>query len=51
VFVPISSTNTSLQASIFSATITFQAALKNSSRSIAPTVLFSAEAHPLEEPP
>ena len=39
-FVLISSTNTSLQASISSATVTLQAALKNSSRSIAPTFLF-----------
>jgi hypothetical protein len=49
--VPISSTNTNRGASIFWATITFQAALTNSSCSIAPTVLFSAEAHLLEEPP
>src|ERR671911_603548 len=49
-FVPISSTNTSRRASRVPATITFQAALRHSSRSSAPTVRFLAEAHPLEEP-
>ncbi len=40
VFVPISSTKTSRLASTCSATITLQAALKNSSRSVAPSDLF-----------
>jgi hypothetical protein len=40
VFVPISSTKTSRLASTCSATITLKAALKNSSRSSAPTVRF-----------
>ncbi len=40
VLVAISSTNTSGSASTFSATIDRQAALKYSSRSVAPTVLF-----------
>jgi hypothetical protein len=50
--VPISSTNTSLSASIPAslATSVLQAALKNSSRSLAPTDLFSAPPHPLEHP-
>ena len=49
--VPISSTNTSRFGSICRASVTLQAALSHSSRSNAPTVLFSAEAHPLQEPP
>ena len=51
-FVPISSTKISRWASTCSATITFQAALKNSSRSSAPTVsVFLGEAHPLHKAP
>src|SRR5215212_8728311 len=51
VFVPISSTKTSRSVATRSATITLQVALKNSSRSSAPTVLFSREAKPLHQPP
>ena len=51
VLVPISSTNTSQRASDFPATITFQATLSQSSRSIAPTVLFSRETQALENSP
>ena len=51
VLVPISSTKTNRWASSFSAIIACQAALSHSSRSSAPTLLFSAEAHPLEQPP
>src|SRR5215213_5896628 len=47
VLVPISSTKTRERASRAPDTITFQAALRHSSRSSAPTVLFSREAHPL----
>jgi hypothetical protein len=43
-FVPLSSMNTGERASSDWATITFQAALGHSSRSIAPTVFFSREA-------
>ena len=51
-FVPISSTKISRLASTCSATITFEAALKNSSRSSAPTVsVFLREAHPLHKAP
>ena len=39
-FMPISSTNTTHRASRVPATITFQAALRNSSRSSAPRLLF-----------
>ena len=49
--VPISSTKTSRWASSCSATITLQAALKNSSRSSAPTLRFLREAHPLHKAP
>jgi hypothetical protein len=51
VLVPISSTNPSGSASTFSATIVRQAALKNSSRFVAPTVLFSAKAQAPQNPP
>src|SRR5215212_6475140 len=51
VFVPLSSTRTSRSVATRSATITLQVALKNSSRSSAPTVLFSREAKPLHQPP
>jgi hypothetical protein len=51
VFVPISSTNTRERASSVPATVTLQAALRHSSRSSAPTVVFSRVAPPLEEPP
>jgi hypothetical protein len=51
VLAPISSTETSRRASSFSAIITRQAALSHSSRYSAPTLLFSAEAQPLHEPP
>ena len=51
VSVPLSSTNTNRWASIPPATITLKAHLKNSSRSIAPIVLFSTEVHPLQESP
>jgi hypothetical protein len=53
VLVPISSTNTSRRASISSATITFprRPSATLIAFSSAPTVLFSAEAHPFEEPP
>ncbi len=50
-FVPISSTNTSRSVSTFSVTITFQAALKNSSRSSAPILRFLGEDHPLHQSP
>jgi hypothetical protein len=51
VFIPISSTKTNRLASTCSATITLQLALKNSSRSSAPTVRFLREAHPLHKAP
>jgi hypothetical protein len=52
VFVPISSTKSSCSVSTCSATITLQAALKNSSRSPAPPYsVFLGEAHPLHQPP
>src|SRR5215207_7839847 len=49
-FVPHSSTNTKRLAPILPATNALQAALRNSSRSAAPTDLFSAPAQPLEHP-
>jgi hypothetical protein len=49
--VPLSSTKTSRSGSTRSATITLQAALENSSRSSAPTSVFSGEAQPLHEAP
>ena len=48
-FVPISSTKISPLASTCSATITLQVALKNSSRSSAPTLRFLREAKPLHK--
>jgi hypothetical protein len=47
---PKRSTNTSCSVAISRATITLQAALSHSSRSIAPTAHFLAEAEPLEQP-
>jgi hypothetical protein len=51
VCVPISSTKISRSGSTRSATITFQAYLKNSPRSSAPTVRFLGGAEPLHQPP
>jgi hypothetical protein len=48
VWAPHSSTKTKLRASIRAATITLQAALKNSSRSAAFTPPFSGALHPLQ---
>src|SRR5215207_2135298 len=50
VFDEHSSTNTKRSGSIEEITITRKAALRNSSRSLAPSVLFSAEAHLPESP-
>src|SRR5215212_8795910 len=50
VFEPISSTKTRRPASIPSATKALQAALSNSSRSVAPTYLFSAPTHAPQHP-
>ena len=51
-FEPISSTKTSRSVSTCSATITFQAHLKNSSRSSAPTLrFFERSLEPLHQPP
>src|SRR5215212_9633521 len=50
VFVEHSSTNTKRSESIEDITITRKAALTNSSRSLAPSVLFSAEAHRADRP-
>ena len=49
-FVEHSSTNTKRSACVVSATIARQAALRNSSRSEAPTDLFSAPSHTPEHP-
>jgi hypothetical protein len=51
VLVPISSTNTNRLGSSSFAIVTFQAHLKNSSRSSAPIVRFLREAQPLHQPP
>ena len=48
--VPLSSTNTNRSGAISRATITLQAALSHSSRSIAPTLRFLTKAEPLEQP-
>jgi hypothetical protein len=50
VLVEHSSTNTKCPVSTLPATRTRQAALKNSSRSLAPTVLFWAKSHTPQEP-
>ena len=51
VLVAISSTNTNRLGSSSFAIVTFQAHLKNSSRSSAPTLRFLREAHPLHRAP
>src|SRR5215210_597682 len=50
VLVPISSTKTKRSGLVAAATITPQATLKNSSRSLAPTDLFSSPSQTLEHP-
>src|SRR5918997_3718682 len=51
VLVPISSTNTNRSGSIRTASITRQAALSHSSRSDAPTDLFSAPSQAVQQSP